>query len=205
MGNQPACAIHDRDRAVMEAFNMIAAGNVRENRLHLFALSRELNASAVVDSALYANPGRRAESGNLTLLVSFKESMIRRMTRTSSNDATFQANTARWGRSLADSEIRPGAMAQTESPITPIEPSETPTDNGTVTVSGRYFGDTGHNLKAPFLRAWQAAERPRGIGAPISEERFQEGVGVTQSFQAVSLVFDPGLEAPWDDPGYAHL
>ena len=90
------------------------------------------------------------------------------------------------------------AMAQTESPITPIEPSETPTDNGTVTVSGRYFGDTGHNLKAPFLRAWQAAGGREGIGAPISEERFQEGVGVTQSFQAVSLVFDPGLEAPWD-------
>ena len=90
------------------------------------------------------------------------------------------------------------AKAQTESPITPIEPSETPTDNGTATVSGRYFGDTGHNLKAPFLRAWQAAGGRDGIGAPISEERFQEHVGVTQSFQAVSLVFDPGLESPWD-------
>jgi hypothetical protein len=90
------------------------------------------------------------------------------------------------------------ARAQTNSPITPLEPSETPTDSGATTSSGRYFGDTGHNLKAPFLRAWQAAGGRAGFGAPISEERFQEGVGVTQSFQAVSLVFDPAMDAPWD-------
>jgi hypothetical protein len=90
------------------------------------------------------------------------------------------------------------ARAQTNSPITPLEPSVTPTDSGAVTTSGRYFGDTGHNLKAPFLRAWQTAGGRDGFGAPISEERFQEGVGVTQTFQAVSLVFDPGMDAPWD-------
>ncbi|HET7055966.1 MAG TPA: hypothetical protein VFI12_05850, partial [Thermomicrobiales bacterium] len=39
-------------------------------------------------------------------------------------------------------------QAQTNSPITPLEPSVTPTDSGTVTSSARYFGDTGHNLKA---------------------------------------------------------
>jgi hypothetical protein len=90
------------------------------------------------------------------------------------------------------------ALAQTSNPITPIEPSETPVDSGSVTTSGRYFGDTGHNLKAPFLAKWQASGGRDGIGAPISEERYQEDLGVVQSFQAVTLVFDPGLEAPWD-------
>ena len=89
-------------------------------------------------------------------------------------------------------------LAQTSNPITPIEPTETPTDSGAATPSGRYFGDTGHNLKAPFLAKWQLSGGRDGIGAPISEERFEEGVGVVQSFQAVTLVFDPGLEAPWD-------
>lgn len=91
-----------------------------------------------------------------------------------------------------------GARAQTSNPITPIEATETPADPGATTPSGRYFGDTGHNLKAPFLAAWQRSGGRLGIGAPISEERFQEGVGVVQSFQAVTLVFDPGLETPWD-------
>jgi hypothetical protein len=89
-------------------------------------------------------------------------------------------------------------LAQTSNPITPIEPTETPTDSGAATPSGRYFGDTGHNLKAPFLAKWQLSGGRNGIGAPISEERFEESVGVVQSFQAVTLVFDPGLEAPWD-------
>ena len=89
-------------------------------------------------------------------------------------------------------------FAQTNNPITPIDQTETPVDTGTVTASGRYFGDTGHNLKAPFLTKWQLSGGRNGIGAPISEERFQEGVGVVQSFQAITLVFDPGLAAPWD-------
>jgi hypothetical protein len=87
---------------------------------------------------------------------------------------------------------------QTSNPITPIDATETPTDPGAATPTGRYFGDTGHNLKAPFLAKWQLSGGRSGIGAPISEERFQEGVGVVQSFQSVTLVFDPGLDAPWD-------
>ena len=90
------------------------------------------------------------------------------------------------------------ALAQTSNPITPIEPTETPVDSGSLTTTGRYFGDTGHNLKAQFLAKWQATGGRDGIGAPISEERYQEDVGVVQTFQAVSLVYDPGLEAPWD-------
>ena len=90
------------------------------------------------------------------------------------------------------------SLAQTSNPITPIDATETPTDTGTATLSGRYFGDTGHNLKAPFLAKWQLSGGRNGIGAPISEERFEEGTGVVQSFQALTLVFDPGLDAPWD-------
>jgi len=96
--------------------------------------------------------------------------------------------------------------AQDSNPIQPINPtatppdseSVTPTDSGTVTPSGRYFGDTGHNLKAPFLDMWTKSGGRDGIGAPLSEERFQEDVGVAQTFQAVTLVFDPGLAKPWD-------
>jgi hypothetical protein len=90
------------------------------------------------------------------------------------------------------------ASAQNSSPIQPIGATETPDDPGTVTPSGRYFGETGHNLKAPFLAKWLIAGGKDGIGAPLSEERFQEEVGVAQTFQAVTLVFDPGLAAPWD-------
>ncbi len=79
-----------------------------------------------------------------------------------------------------------------------VEAEETPTDAGAVTATGRYFGDTGHNLKAPFLAKWELTGGRNGIGAALSEERFAEGVGVAQTFQAVTLVFDPGLDSPWD-------
>ena len=88
--------------------------------------------------------------------------------------------------------------AQDSSPIQPANPAVTPADSGSVTPSGRYFGDTGHNLKAPFLDLWLKAGGRDGIGAPLSEERFQEGVGIAQTFEAVTVVFDPGLEKPWD-------
>jgi hypothetical protein len=93
------------------------------------------------------------------------------------------------------------ALAQDNPPIQPIDPSVTPTDSGSVTPTGRYFGDTGHNLKAPFLDMWTKSGGRDGIGAPLSEERYQEGTGVVQTFQAVTLVFDPGLAKPWDIQG----
>jgi lipoprotein-anchoring transpeptidase ErfK/SrfK len=96
--------------------------------------------------------------------------------------------------------VRPpfDSSAQTNPPIVPVGEDDKPDDAGTATPAGRYFGETGHNLKAPFLAKWELAGGKDGIGAPLSEERFQEGVGVSQTFEAVTLVFDPGLKAPWD-------
>jgi hypothetical protein len=106
------------------------------------------------------------------------------------------------GLTLARSDV--SAAVQTNPPIVPIGEDDKPDDPGTATPTGRYFGETGHNLKAPFLAKWELAGGKEGIGAPLSEERFQEGVGVSQTFQAVTLVFDPGLGAPWDVQA-AHL
>jgi len=85
-----------------------------------------------------------------------------------------------------------------DQPVTEATEVATPDDTGAVTAAGRYFGDTGHNLKDPFLAKWQITGGRDGIGAPICEERFVDGIGVCQSFDAVTMVFDPGLEAPWD-------
>ncbi len=67
--------------------------------------------------------------------------------------------------------------------------------------TGRYFAETGHNLQQPFLERWEMAGGRDVLGAPISEERFEESVGVVQSFETVTLVYDPGLDSPWDMQG----
>jgi len=36
------------------------------------------------------------------------------------------------------------------------------------------------------------------LGLPLSEERYQDKVGVLQTFETVSIVFDPSLDSPWD-------
>ncbi|CAN5528228.1 hypothetical protein BH23CHL5_BH23CHL5_13880 [soil metagenome] len=62
---------------------------------------------------------------------------------------------------------------------------------------GQYFAETGHNLRAPFLSRWSAVGGVSSLGLPISEERFDDVLGITQDFEAVSLMYDPGLEYPW--------
>src|SRR5215217_2425440 len=62
----------------------------------------------------------------------------------------------------------------------------------------RYFAETGHNLKGPFLTRWQSAGGKDVLGVPLSEDRFVEGIGVVQTFETVTLIFDPALSAPWD-------
>lgn len=61
-----------------------------------------------------------------------------------------------------------------------------------------YFPATGHNLREPFLSRWQESGGEEVWGAPISEERFAEGDGVVQTFEAMTLVLDPALEFPFD-------
>ncbi|MDP9367462.1 MAG: L,D-transpeptidase family protein [Chloroflexota bacterium] len=69
----------------------------------------------------------------------------------------------------------------------------------------RYFPDTGHNLKAPFLTRWEAVGGESTLGQPLSEERYEDGAGgIRQTFVGMTLVYDPTLEAPWDVQG-VHL
>lgn len=83
-----------------------------------------------------------------------------------------------------------GAIASANAPIEPIQ--------GTAQSPLRYFPETGHNLKNPFLERWRAYGGKDVLGVPISEERYVEGVGIAQTFETVTLVYDPALEAPWD-------
>ncbi len=66
----------------------------------------------------------------------------------------------------------------------------------------RYFAETGHNLKEPFLGVWERNGGEEIFGLPISEERFDTDSGaVLQSFAGVTLVYDPTLQTPWDVQG----
>ncbi len=68
----------------------------------------------------------------------------------------------------------------------------------------RYFAETGHNLKNPFLARWLDAGGEQGFGIPLSEERYDPDLGIVQTFEAATLVYDPALEPPWDVQA-AHL
>ena len=72
------------------------------------------------------------------------------------------------------------------------------------TVSGQivaYFAETGHNLSNPNLDLWDRAGGRSVVGVPLSEERFVEKTGVVQTFEGLSIVYDPTLEAPWNLQG----
>src|SRR4051812_19595885 len=72
-----------------------------------------------------------------------------------------------------------------EAAAAPIDPIGT--DNNSVAeIAGRYFPETGHNLKGPFLDRWQVSGGKEVLGAPLSEERYVEGVGIVQTFETVS-------------------
>ena len=63
----------------------------------------------------------------------------------------------------------------------------------------RYFPETGHNLAEPFLSRWEAAGGDQTLGLPLSEERYAEGAGgVLQTFAALTLLYDPAMQTPWD-------
>ena len=74
----------------------------------------------------------------------------------------------------------------------PIEPTK-----GTAQSPTRYFPESGHNLKGPFLTQWTKSGGREVLGIPLSEDRFAEGVGVVQTFQTITLMYDPALSEPW--------
>jgi hypothetical protein len=83
---------------------------------------------------------------------------------------------------------RSGAAAQ-------IEPRD---DEAIETEVGRYFASTGHNLRAPYLDIWTRAGGEKTLGVPLSEERYDPDLGLVQTFEGLTLIYDPTLEAPWD-------
>jgi len=98
------------------------------------------------------------------------------------------------------------APAQPNNPV--IEPPEptpmTPPDASSAEIvqqepaDGRYFAETGHNLGDPFLKTWTAAGGREVLGIPLSEARFVDGAGtIQQTFETLTLTYDPTLEAPW--------
>ena len=75
-------------------------------------------------------------------------------------------------------------------------------DRSLPTSSNRWYAETGHNVKDPFLSRWTAAGGAEVVGLPISEERYLSGSGgIHQSFAGLTLVYDPTVQAPWDVQG----
>lgn len=66
----------------------------------------------------------------------------------------------------------------------------------------RYYAETGHNVRDPFLATWERNGGEEVFGLPLSEERFDtESGAVVQSFAGITLAYDPTLEAPWSIQG----
>jgi hypothetical protein len=57
------------------------------------------------------------------------------------------------------------------------------TSDLTDTDKGTYFAETGHNLREPFYTVWKNSGGQSVLGLPLSEERYQDKVGVLQTFE----------------------
>ncbi|MCC6314321.1 MAG: L,D-transpeptidase family protein [Thermomicrobiales bacterium] len=66
----------------------------------------------------------------------------------------------------------------------------------------QYFAESGHNLAEPFRSRWEQAGGEWVLGAPLSEERYAAGAGgVLQTFENLTLVYDPDQPYPFDVRG----
>ena len=80
-----------------------------------------------------------------------------------------------------------------------IEPKTVPATPG---AGNLYFAATGHNLAPPFRSRWEQAGGEAALGAPLSEERYATGAGgVLQTFENLTLLYDPSQTAPFDVRG----
>lgn len=95
---------------------------------------------------------------------------------------------------IAATRFGPPAVA---APIDPAGSGGTST-GGASTGGSRYFAETGHNLETPYLDVWTAAGGEQTLGLPLSEQRYDPDLGLVQTFEAMTLVYDPSLDAPWD-------
>lgn len=115
-----------------------------------------------------------------------------------------QHSNGRWRMSRRSALLLPvaGIGAGLASPLraTAQEVIEA-TNNQATSTTASYFAQTGHNLKNPFLAVWAKAGGASTLGVPLSEERYDPGLGLAQSFEAMTLINDPTLDPPWDVQG----
>ncbi len=91
--------------------------------------------------------------------------------------------------SAAPSGSAPAEVAPDVAPIG----VDSDTDIGEFT----YFPDSGHNLGEPFRSLWEQLGAEEVLGAPLSEERFDDRTGwLLQFFPGLVLGYDPTSEVP---------
>ena len=101
-------------------------------------------------------------------------------------------------------ESSPAASASASPSATPagtpaIEPDPVPIGAASKTALGEfvYYPDTGHNLGEPFLSLFKQLGAEEILGAPLSEERFDDTTGwLTQFFAGLVLGYNPTDEVP---------
>jgi lipoprotein-anchoring transpeptidase ErfK/SrfK len=88
-----------------------------------------------------------------------------------------------------EEEIIPEEEEEFEEPDT----EQTPVDgeNDVDYSATQYFALSGHNLSTPFLKPWEDAGGEDILGIPLSEARFVTGAGVQQTFQTLTLGYEP--------------
>jgi hypothetical protein len=110
-------------------------------------------------------------------------------------------------RFLFGVERQAAAQEQEQEPIVPqIVPSSqgaAPDAIPATPGAGKlYFAASGHNLSEPFRSRWEQAGGEAVLGTPLSEERYATGAGgVLQTFDNLTLLYDPGQSPPFDVRG----
>lgn len=102
---------------------------------------------------------------------------------------------------LGETSAVPSASADPATVVAtgPVAPDAVPigVTAGTAAGEATYFPDTGHNLLDPVRSLWRQLGAEEVLGAPLSEERFDEKTGwLTQYFPGLVLGYDPTLDVP---------
>ena len=101
---------------------------------------------------------------------------------------------------LGESDPSPSPSPSSSMAATPaVEPDAVPIGVSSDTETGAftYFPDTGHNLGDPFRSLWEQLGAEEVLGAPLSEERFDDKTGwLAQYFPGLVLGYDPTSEVP---------
>jgi hypothetical protein len=91
----------------------------------------------------------------------------------------------------------PSASPSASATPAPVEPDAVPIGIASDTEAGEftYFPDTGHNIGDPFRSLWLQLGAEEVLGAPLSEQRFDDETGwLMQYFPGLVLGYDPTVE-----------